>query len=126
MFHADIKSKAATDTGLPVYAGRISPRATLPAIAYVTNFDTREPTMQDASGTTKKIVTFYIMAGTYDALESAANNLQTGFSGFGGTMGGTHVLKGAKLIADETSAEMLELDGAPVYLRTMSFSLTHR
>lgn len=133
MFHADVKNKAAADTGLPVYAGRISPRATLPAIAYVTNFDTREPVMQIPSGTTKKIITFYIAAHNYDQLEDAANDLETGFSGFGGPMGAvsspdtrTHVTKGVKLIADETSDEQVDINGEPVFVRKMSFSLTHR
>jgi hypothetical protein len=133
MLHADIKTKAATDTGKPVHPGQIPPSATLPAIAYRVNFDTSEGTMQQANGPTKVIATFEFMAHNFDDLETVGNALFSGFSGFGGPMGAlsspdtrTHVLKGAKLIADQTEPQIYEWNGARAFLRTMSFSLTHR
>lgn len=127
MFHADVKEKAKTDASLSeVYAGFIPGRVTLPAVAYVTNFADREATQQDAQGTTRHIVTFYIMATSYDALEQIASDLHAGFNGFGGDMGDTHVLRGTKLIADETAPETFDMNGQPAFLRTMSFSILHR
>lgn len=133
MLHADIKNKAAADTGVSVHAAQIPAGLTLPAIAYMVNFDTSEAAQANTSGPTKVTATFDIMAHTFDSLETVATDLRNGFINFGGPMGAisspdtrTHVLKLTRLIGDETAPEIYEYNGQRAFLRTMKFSITHR
>jgi xanthine/CO dehydrogenase XdhC/CoxF family maturation factor len=133
MLHADIKHKAEELTGVSAYAAQIPEGKPLPAIAYMVNFDTSEVAQSNISGPTKVTATFDIMAHTFDSLETVASALRNGFVNFGGLMGAvtspdtrTHVLKLTRLTADETAREIYEVNGQRAFMRTMSFSLTHR
>lgn len=133
MLHADIKHKAEELTGVSVDAAQIREGRSLPAIAYMVNFDTSEAAQSNTSGPTKVTATFDIMAHTFDSLETVATAMRNGFINFGGPMGAisspdtrTYVLKLTKLVGDETSREIYEYGGQRSFLRTMTFSLTHR
>jgi hypothetical protein len=127
MLHADIKSKAETLTGRSVHPGTIPPKPNLlPAIAYTVNFDTSESTMESANGPIREIVTFQVMANNFDDLETVCLALKGGFESFGGTMGGSQVLKLTKLVGDETTTGIDDVSGKTAFLRTLKFSLTHR
>jgi len=133
MLHANIKYKAATDTGVSVHPAQIPVGTTLPAIAYMVNFDTSEAAQANTSGPIRITATFDIMAHTFDSLETVATALRNGFINFGGPMGAiaspdtrTYVLKLTKLTGDETAREIYEYAGQRAFLRTMTFSLTHR
>jgi hypothetical protein len=133
MLHADIKHKAEELTSVSVDAAQIREGRSLPAIAYVVNFDTSEAAQSNTSGPTKVTATFDIMAHTFDSLETVATAMRNGFINFGGPMGAisspdtrTYVLKLTKLVGDETSREIYEYNGQRAFLRTMTFSLTHR
>jgi hypothetical protein len=126
MLHADIKSKAETLTGKQVHPGRIPQKAILPAIAYAVNFDTSESTIQSANGPIKEVVTFDVMANNFDDLETVCLALKNGLESFGGTMGGSHVIKLTKLIGDETVTGIDDISGQTAFVRTLKFSLTHR
>jgi xanthine/CO dehydrogenase XdhC/CoxF family maturation factor len=125
MLHADIKHKAEELTSVSVDAAQIREGRSLPAIAYMVNLNT--------SGPSKVTATFDIMAHTFDSLETVATALRNGFVNFGGLMGAvtspdtrTHVLKLTRLTGDETAREVYEYNGQRAFLRTMTFSLTHR
>jgi hypothetical protein len=133
MLHANIRYKAATDTGASVHPAQIPAGVSLPALAYMVNFDTSESAQANTSGPIRTTVTFDIMAHTFDSLETVASALRNGFVNFGGPMGAisspdtrTQVLKLTRLTGDETAIEVYEYNGQRAFLRTMTFSLTHR
>ena len=133
MLHANIKYKAETDTGIEFHPGQIPTGRTLPSGTYAVNFDTSESAQANTSGPIKTVAEFNFMAHSYDGLETVATALRNAFINFGGLMGPvsspdtrTYVLKLTKLVEDKTSPDIYEYNGSRAFLRTMTFSLTHR